>query len=213
MVKTKPKPKSKKPVVNPVPRKRRLCPNPARVTREYTADERAAAMAALAANDFAFRRTSRETGIPITTLRQWVKDGVAPVEPKLVAVAVDELKSILNAHITRALGMDPRDFPRASYLDHARAVAILIDKACVLAGNARDIVDVNAKTFNVHVGADGKPTGNLGQLPPGQLSNFLNIVDRLSGRKNVIFAPEPGDPDYDPGIDEPTPAEALADGP
>jgi hypothetical protein len=162
------------------------------------------------ANGFAFRKTARELTIPVSTLMVWAKEGVSPVPPERVAVAVTELKEILNAHIARALGIDPDNFPKVSYLEHARAVAILIEKACLLNGNATSILDVNQKSMSVHVGADGKPSGDLTRLQPGQLNDLLNLVDRLSGRKDVIFAPEPGDPDYDPGIDEPTEAVAGA---
>lgn len=203
MVKTKAKPK--KMVPKAIPRKRREQPTPTKIPRSYTDAERAAAMALLLANDYALRQTARETGIPMTTLRNWAAEGVHPAPPALVAIAATELDSLLTGYIAEGVGINPREFPRLSFVDHCRALAMLVDKVCALRGNASTIVGFKGQMVNANIG-DGKPAGDPNVLSPGQMGTLMNIFHRMSGRTDTIFAPAPGEPGYDPGLDEPTEA-------
>ncbi len=57
----------------------------------YSPEDKAAIMAVLAANGGNQKRTARETGVPLTTLRYWVKHPEsAPPSSEQVQAAVDE---------------------------------------------------------------------------------------------------------------------------
>jgi transposase-like protein len=56
----------------------------------YSPEDKAAVLAVLAANGGNIKRTARETGIAITTVRNWSRGNTAPPSDELVQAAVDE---------------------------------------------------------------------------------------------------------------------------
>lgn len=41
---------------------------------------------------------------------------------------------------------------------------------------------------------------DVSKLYPHEQNNFFKYLDKMSGRTDVIYPPQPGDPDYDPGL-------------
>jgi transposase-like protein len=106
--------------------------------RTYSDDERAAALAALAANGGNLKRTARELGVPINTLRRW-REGTA--HPEAVANATPKkaaLAELLEGHAYRLLelAMEPDRLADATMPQLMTAFGIAVDKMRLLRGMA-----------------------------------------------------------------------------
>lgn len=114
----------------------------------YSDNDKAAALLALESNGGNLKRTSRETGIPLTTIRNW-RDGngvtgdVAEIsnesKPDLVTRMLDELNEVLN--------LLPEKRKDASYNDLVRAAGILTDKVQLLNGGLTARVGITWETI------------------------------------------------------------------
>jgi transposase-like protein len=105
------------------------------VKRQYSEDDKAAALAALAANGGNVLRTARELSIPHGTLRRWVDGegvgaGVAQKRKKKTGELREELKALAVA-ITGAM---PGKIEAADLRDAAVALGIVADKYLALRG-------------------------------------------------------------------------------
>lgn len=115
-------------------------PVPKQWTR-YSTEEQASALATLAENDGNIAATSRATGIPPQTLRQWRDAVVSVPSPDLVeqqkltrAARWDE---VADAGLDQAL----EKLPEASARDAAVIAGIATDKALLLRGQPTSITE------------------------------------------------------------------------
>ena len=111
----------------------------------YTSDDKAAALAALEANDGNLRRTARETGIGDATLRRWRaetdarKDAAVDARmPQARATLADRLRHFVDT----ALGVAPDKLHDANLRDVMTGVGIAIDKLQLLEGKPTSIDEV-----------------------------------------------------------------------
>lgn len=110
--------------------------------RRYSDDDRANALAALAANGGNVRRTSRQLGIPAVTLRSW-RDGERAAIP---SESVDSKKKALSEQlegIARQLldRLTVEKIDDCSLRELMTAVGIAVDKMLLLRGQATVITD------------------------------------------------------------------------
>ena len=108
--------------------------------RRYSDDERAAALAALAANGGDLRRTARELGIPFSTLKTWARKRAPGVSESSLTEKKADLAQLIREQVCLLL------LASAGKIDGARlgevwtAVGIGIDKLQLLLGQATSIV-------------------------------------------------------------------------
>ena len=107
----------------------------------YSAEEQAAALAALAENNGNVDKTAAQLGIPHSTLRTWrdatvaVPDANIVTQQKLIrAVKWDQVQDM---GVERAL----EALPTASARDAAVVAGIAVDKAALLRGEATQVVE------------------------------------------------------------------------
>lgn len=117
-----------------------------------TDDDRAAALAALEANEGNLRQTARELGIAETTLRRW-RNQQAPSEngahkkavearlPKQRASLAERFKDFVH----EALDAAPAKLENASMGDLFRAIGISVDKIQLLEGKPTGIEEVRGE--------------------------------------------------------------------
>lgn len=105
----------------------------------YRDEDKAAVLAVLAANGGNIKRTARETGIPITTVRRWSSPGSTPPPAEKVQEAVDEF-------VKRA--------------EAIREMALVKLESAVAAGevSARDLITVIGVLDDKLTRAKGLPT-------------------------------------------------------
>jgi len=112
-----------------------------RTRRTYTDDERASALAALAANSGNVKLTARQLGIDPGTLRGWRKSPMA-VDPALVVAATEKLDSLLERIAGKlATGLNrPEAIARVlgKPVQAATVLGILTDKLVALRKTAPD---------------------------------------------------------------------------
>jgi transposase-like protein len=97
----------------------------------YSPEDKAAVMAVLAANGGNQKRTSRETGIPLATLRYWIKHPEsAPPSDEQVQAAVDsfvgDAQRIRDAALSKLEGLVQSD--QVSARELITVVGVLDDK-------------------------------------------------------------------------------------
>ncbi len=100
---------------------------------KYSDDDRARVNASLTISDGNVRKTARETGIPITTVRDWKKDWATAGVPavvsakteKAIEVFVDEATDVRNLALARLREVLPLE---KKGLDLAKIVGIMDDK-------------------------------------------------------------------------------------
>lgn len=128
--------------------------------REYTDEERAAILANYRANGGNLKKTARESGVPVATLRHWTKDleGLNPLPPRvetpkpvpviertavLVGPAEDRLAMACDRIAERATGaVEAADLPVQTWQDAVRAMTvadIAIGKSRLLRDRATSI--------------------------------------------------------------------------
>ena len=109
-------------------------------TTQYDDEQRAYAMAVLKSNGGNFLKTSRQTGIPRTTLRQWAGQDQHPVpaipDAQLVADRSMELADRFEAVAFEALDAEgiSRAMKKAGLRDRVLGAAIATDKSQLLKG-------------------------------------------------------------------------------
>ena len=107
--------------------------------RGFTEDDKAAALAALAANAGNVSKTARDLGIPRTTLSRWsngerITDGVTAKAHVKKSALADELESLARILV----GAMPEKVADATLQQSATALGITVDKMQVLRGESTD---------------------------------------------------------------------------
>lgn len=103
--------------------------------RRYSDDERALALAALAANRNNLRRTARQLGIPRSSLVSWRSGDRHPEAAESATLKKRELALALEETVWKLLdGISPAMIARASLLDVMKTAGIAIDKMLALQG-------------------------------------------------------------------------------
>lgn len=111
--------------------------------RRYTDDDRATALAVLDSNAGNLSRTSRETGISVSTLRDW-RDGAHPGLAELRNEKREALSEIWDrvarAYLERALS--PQVLGDTNGQSAITAAAIATDKLQLLEGKPTEVTEV-----------------------------------------------------------------------
>ena len=105
--------------------------------RGFTEDDKAAALAALAANAGNVSKTARDLGIPRTTLSRWsngerITDGVTAKAHVKKSALADELESLARILV----GAMPEKVADATLQQSATALGITVEKMLLLRGEA-----------------------------------------------------------------------------
>ncbi len=108
------------------------------IRRRYSDEDRAQALAALAANNGNTNKTAEQIGVPEATLRLWAKTSAVPAEvceqkKKDLASRLDDLAHALIDDLAR-----PERIAEADYQKAATALGIAMDKAALLRGQGQD---------------------------------------------------------------------------
>jgi hypothetical protein len=111
-----------------------------RPRREYSDDDKAAALTALAANNGNVKGTARLCGIPPKTLESWAKGkGLSPAVPPLCefkkGTLAQKLESVLHL-LLDSIPDDPASIRKAGVRDRMIAVGVAVDKRAALGGDA-----------------------------------------------------------------------------
>jgi hypothetical protein len=123
---------------------------PKRKKREYTPEQKAAALAVLASCGGSTRHAARQLAgaghkIPEATLRGWANQPMAPAQQELVDDAKRELDVILESVVGKiARGLDrPEAIDRilSKPVQAGTVLGILVDKLRVLRGQATEITE------------------------------------------------------------------------
>ena len=111
----------------------------AQLKRKYSDDEKAGTLAALDANRGNALQTSKQLGIPRTTIKRWVAEGVNPDVTVLrhekrreLSAKLEDIAHALSGNILIHAGSP--DAARGSLKEMAVALGIVIDKMQVLRG-------------------------------------------------------------------------------
>lgn len=154
--------------------------------RRYSDDERAQALAALAANGGNVSGTARSLGVPTDTLRHWAKGKRHPEAAKMAEEKKAPLADLFELFVSRVLSLTTdADIQGATLRDRFTAAGIAIDKARLLRG---------------------EPTAISEEREDGRVAEFRKRYAAVLG----------GDAPADPGTDygpEPVPAAPDAHGP
>lgn len=109
--------------------------------RRYSDDERAAALAALAANGGNLKLTAAQLGIPLATLAAWANGTRHPEASTSAEQKKPALAGMFRDFVGRVLSLTTDDDIRgASLKDRMTAAGIAVDKAQLLDGKATGIV-------------------------------------------------------------------------
>lgn len=100
--------------------------------RRYSDDERATALAALAANGGNLARTAKQLGIPGTTLKQWAKGQRHPEAAQMSDQKKGDLADALEGVAWKLAEAAPDKIPFADLKNLAVALGIVIDKMQIL---------------------------------------------------------------------------------
>lgn len=111
----------------------------ARRQRRYSDDERAAALAALAANANNLSRTSKELGIPVATLESWSKRKTHPEASENSEAKKGPLADHLEAIAWKLADSMPDKLKDAELRDVAVSLGVIVDKMQLLRGRPTDI--------------------------------------------------------------------------
>jgi transposase-like protein len=101
---------------------------------KYSDQQRAAALAALDANGGDARKTAKQTGIPYTTLREWVAGRVHEAVTELRNEKKQSLAARLEDLAHTVLDLLPDKLEQASAKDAAVTLGIAVEKAQLLKG-------------------------------------------------------------------------------
>lgn len=101
--------------------------------RRYSDEDRAMALAALAANGGNLKRTAREQGVPETSLRQWAKGDRHPEAVEMSAQKKPPLADAYEDVVRRSLGhLSEAKLKRAGAVDLLKVAGIATDKMRLL---------------------------------------------------------------------------------
>lgn len=96
--------------------------------RDYSSRDKAAALAALEANNGNLRRTARALKVPSSTLYRWKKDQINPEVSRLRTQEKTNLADAIESVVWEIVGAMPTKIEKAGLKDAAIAVGTGIDK-------------------------------------------------------------------------------------
>jgi transposase-like protein len=143
--------------------------------RTYSDDERAAALAALAANGGNVRRTARGLGIPRATLEHWARGDRHPEAAEDGAPKKALLADLLEGHAYRLLelAMEPERLAGATTQQLMTAFGIAVDKMRLLRSlptqiNANEFADLTDAELDARIQACQRviAAAENGEAPP-----------------------------------------------
>jgi transposase-like protein len=139
--------------------------------RRYTDDERATALAALAANGGNVSRTSREQGVPEVTLRQWSSGARHPEALQMSEGKKAPLADAFEAVAARCLKhVTDEKLAETGAVDLLKTAGIAVDKARLLRDQATEIVN-----------SRGSLTHRIEQYTAA----FISVASRTEGGEGV----------------------------
>ncbi|QEL15134.1 transposase [Limnoglobus roseus] len=168
---------------------------PVPVRRRYSDDFRATAIAGLAANGGNVERTARALSIPAKTLEQWAKGSRNPVSAQLSGQKKLDLAEAMEQFAHNLMGVSLEKVKNLNIKDLGVTLGIVVDKLLVLNAHMKaeqQEQNVKAKEEEFHC--------DLSKLYPYELDMLHKIISKTTGNTQVIYPPQPGDPDYDPGL-------------
>ena|ERR1700690_1021491 len=112
--------------------------------RQYSDEQKAAALIQLDANKGDLTKTSKQINIPIVTLHDWrngrgTPDAVSEIRTGLKKPIADRIEEIVHG----ILDFAPNKMPSASFSQLMMGVGIGVDKMLVLRGEANSITQTN----------------------------------------------------------------------
>lgn len=113
--------------------------------RHYSDNDRAAALAVLAANGGNLSRTARETGVPRATLQLWMAEPDRAAPPEVRQEKAFDLAAMFQAELDAVFEAMGRKRSQAHYSDLSRAAGIYTDKLMAL-GNSMPTQQVDITT-------------------------------------------------------------------
>lgn len=112
------------------------------IYRQYSEDEKAAAIVILKSNEGNCSKTSRETGIPPGTLNRWKhEDGYHPVTLLKQTEQRAEIDQRLERVVHELLDVVPDKYEDANLQQAMTSIAIAVDKMRLLREQATSITD------------------------------------------------------------------------
>lgn len=117
--------------------------------RHYSDNERAEALAILAANGGNLSATSRTTGVPRATLQLWIAEPDRAAPPEVRQEKVFNLQAMFQAELAAVFDAMSKRRGQAHYSDLSRAAGIYTDKLMALSNSL--------PTQPVDVTSGGKP--------------------------------------------------------
>jgi transposase-like protein len=107
--------------------------------RQYSDEDKANALAALGANGGDLRRTSRDVGVPFSTLQGWAKDrGLNQAVTELAVTKKKDLADELEAIALKLAEAMPDKVKDATLQQIATSLGIAVDKMQLLRGKATE---------------------------------------------------------------------------
>lgn len=128
--------------------------------RQWTDAEKAEILAALDANQGNVKRTARQCGVPISTLRGWVKGrgtnaGVAKLRPEKRGDLADALEEIA----WKIVELLPDKLETAEVRELATLLGVSLDKLLVLRGKANNRTEVSG--VQIYVPDNGRQSNQV----------------------------------------------------
>ena len=113
--------------------------------RRYSDEDKATALTVLAANNGDLRKTSRDTGVPFSTLRKWANN--QGVNQSVITKGITkkkELSAELEDLAYKIVGVMPDKLDSASLQQLATSLGITIDKMQLLQGKPTERNETHA---------------------------------------------------------------------
>jgi hypothetical protein len=107
--------------------------------RSYSDEEKASALAALAANGGNAKLTAQQTGVPRTTLQKWAGGAVHPTVTQMGQQKREDLADRLEGLAHRLLDAIPARLPDADLKQLSVSLGIAVDKMRLLRGQPTSI--------------------------------------------------------------------------
>lgn len=139
-----------------------------RPRRRYPDAQRAAALAALAANGGNLQRTARELDIPESTLEGWAKETRNPVGPELREQKKADLTGTMEDLAHKLAGCIAGKLDQMAPRDAAVALGITIDKLLLLKG------------LPTSISSSADAQYDLSKLSADDLRQFLAFCDKAA---------------------------------
>lgn len=154
--------------------------------KRYSDEERANALAALAANGNNLTRTSQQLGIPIKTLSNWLHGTRHPEAVQQGNQKKGPLADAIEEVVYQLVGMMPEKAKSADLKDIAVAVGVGVDKIRLLRDQptsiaGRELSDAErSERFSALVKAFREAGGN-GHHPNGAVSDLAAVAGPADG--------------------------------